>query len=140
MVVFSASVETTISAVVISSVEVPMVKWALGSVEEVILTDSPEVRVAVVGSEEVMMVVVGPGVACSIEVVIVVRFFGLTLGTTSVDVVMATAMVLCSTEVIDSVRVVVVFIVVEGSVEMLAVDSIMIVTSAEVEAVVVFLQ
>ena len=64
-----------------------------------------------VGSEEVV-VAVSTGVVCSIEVVIVVRDVGVMLGIISVDMVITVVVVFCSDEVVDSVRVVVVAMIV----------------------------
>lgn len=76
----------------------------MGSTEEVMFVDLLEVRMAVVmGVEEVVMVV-GTGIVCSVEVVIVTRLVGVMLGITSADMAMVFVVVLCSIKVLSSLR------------------------------------
>lgn len=66
--------------------------------------DLLEVRMAVViGVEEVVMVV-GTGIVCSVEVVIVIRLVGVMLGVTSADMAIVFVVVFCSIKVLSSLR------------------------------------
>ena len=66
--------------------------------------DLLEARMAVViGVDEVVMVV-GRGIVCSVEVVKVTRLVGVTLGITSADMAIVFVVVLCSIKVLSSLR------------------------------------
>lgn len=66
--------------------------------------DLLEARMAVViGVDEVVMVV-GRGIVCSVEVVKVTRLVGVMLGITSADMAIVFVVVLCSIKVLSSLR------------------------------------
>ena len=66
--------------------------------------DLLEARMAVViGVDEVVMVV-GRGIVCSVEVVKVTRLVGIMLGITSADMEIVFVVVLCSIKVLSSLR------------------------------------
>lgn len=111
-------------------------KWVTGLTKEVIFTGSCEARMAVeAGSEEVAKVM-GSGGIHSIEVIIVAKSVGGMLLIISVDVAITIVLVLCSTQMVDSVWVVVASTVGTGSVEILGVAA-MVVTSTMVATMVV---